>query len=223
MADRVSFKSRDGGSVDGALALPAGGGKAPTVVVIQEWWGLNEQIQKTADRLAAAGFVALAPDLYHGKLAKDAAEAGHLMKDLDWKRAMDDLAGAVGYLREHPRGSGKVAVTGFCMGGALAFAAATDIRGLAAVVPFYGVPGDVDYGKVEAPVLAHFAKTDDWATVDKARAIQQAIAQGGGAMELHVYEAEHAFMNEQRPEVYAPDAAKLAWERTIAFLKKHTA
>jgi carboxymethylenebutenolidase len=221
MPDRVSFKSRDGGNVDGALAQPAGGGKAPTVVVIQEWWGLNAQIQKTADRLAAEGFLALAPDLYHGKLAKDSAEAGHLMNTLDWKRAMDDLAGAVGYLREHPRGNGKVAVIGFCMGGALAFAAAVELPDLAAVVPFYGVPGDLDWTRITAPVLAHFSKTDGWAKPEIARKIQAVIEETDGSMELHLYDAEHAFMNESRPEVYNAEAATQAWHRTIAFLRQH--
>jgi carboxymethylenebutenolidase len=191
--------------------------------VIQEWWGLNEQIQRTADRLAAEGFLALAPDLYHGKLAKDRDEASHLMNTLDWKRAMDDLAGAVEHLRAHPGGSGKVAVIGFCMGGALSLAAAVNLPGLAAVVPFYGVPGDLDWSKVTAPVLAHFSKTDDWATPEKARAIQQVIEEHDGSMELHLYDAEHAFMNEQRPEVYNAEAAKQAWHRTIHFLREHTA
>jgi carboxymethylenebutenolidase len=223
MTDRVSFKSRDGGSVDGALALPAGAGKAPTVVVVQEYWGLNDQIQGIADRLADEGFVALVPDLYHGKLAKDQAEATHLMSSLDWKRAMEDLAGAVGYLREHPRGNGKVAVVGFCMGGALSFAAAVNLPDLAAVVPFYGVPGDLDWTKVTAPVLAHFSKTDRWAKPEIARKIQAVIEENDGSMELHVYDAEHAFMNEKRPEVYNAEAASQAWHRTIHFLREHTA
>lgn len=223
MSERVSFKSRGGASVDGALALPGGAGKAPTVVVIQEWWGLNDQIKKTADRLATEGFVALVPDLYHGKLASDATEAAHLMNGLDWKVAMDDLVGAVGYLREHPRGNGKVAVVGFCMGGALSFAAAANIPGLAAVVPFYGVPGAQDYAKVDAPILAHFSKTDGWAKPELARKIQEEIEERDGSMELHVYDAEHAFMNEARPEVYNAEAAAQAWHRTIHFLKEHTA
>jgi len=221
MSERVSFKSHSGAAVDGALAVPAGSEPAPAVVVIQEWWGLNEQIQGIADRLAGEGFVALVPDLYHGKLATDRDEASHLMSTLDWKRAMDDLAGAVEHLRAHPRSTGKVAVVGFCMGGALSFAAACQIRGLAAVVPFYGVPGDVDYGKVDAPILAHFSKTDDWATPERGEAIRDRIVKQGGSMELHLYDAEHAFMNERRPEVYAPAAAAQAWDRTIAFLRQH--
>lgn len=221
MADRVSFTSKSGAAVGGALALPAGDGKALGVVVLQEWWGLNEQITGVADRLASEGFVALVPDLYHGKLAKDADEAGAMMKALDWARALDDIAGAVEHLRAHPRTTGKVAVTGFCMGGALSFATACAVPGLAAVVPFYGVPGPVDWAKVDAPILAHFAQHDDWAKASIAEEIKATLAARGQPMELHVYDAQHAFFNERRPEVHDPAAAKLAWARTIEFLRAH--
>jgi carboxymethylenebutenolidase len=217
MIERVAFKSA-AGPVDGALALPAGTGKHLAVVVVQEWWGLNEQIQRTAERLAAEGFVALAPDLYHGKLARTADEASHMMNDLDWGRAMKDLAGAVDYLRAHPRGNGKVAITGFCMGGALTLAAAADIPGLAAAVPFYGVPGDKDWSKVTVPIQAHFSKTDDWATPAKIEAIGERVH---GPFELFLYDADHAFMNEKRPEVYSPRDAEAAWQRLVDFLRTH--
>jgi carboxymethylenebutenolidase len=223
MIERVSFTSRDGDPVPGALAAPAGDDRVPGLVVIQEWWGLNEQIQRTCERFAAEGFLAVAPDLYRGKVTTDADEASHWMGALDWGRALADLAGAVTYLRDHPRSTGKVAVTGFCMGGALALASACQLPGLAAVVPFYGVPGEADWAKVEAPIQAHFARIDDWATPEKAEAIQRAVTGHGGAMELHLYEAQHAFMNEARPEVHAPEAARQAWQRTVAFLRAHTA
>ena len=219
MTARVSFTSRNGQPVDGALAAPAGTGKAPAVVVIQEWWGLNDQIKKTCERFAAEGFLALAPDLYHGKLTKRADEAQHLMSTLDWGRALEDLAGAVTYLREHERSTGKVSVMGFCMGGALSFLTACNVPGLAAVAPFYGVPPDQDWSKVDAPVQAHFASHDDWATPDKGRAIKAAIERAGGSMELFVYDAQHAFFNEQRPEVHSKEASELAWKRTIDFLR----
>lgn len=219
MADRVSFKSKSGAPVEGALALPAGEAKALGVVVLQEWWGLNEQITGIADRLASEGFVALVPDLYHGKLARDADEAGAMMRALDWGRALDDIAGAVEHLRAHPRTTGKVAVTGFCMGGALSFATACAVPGLAAVVPFYGVPGQADWSKVDAPIQAHFAQHDDWAKPSIAEEIEATLTARGQRMELHVYDAQHAFFNERRPEVHDPAAAKLAWTRTIEFLR----
>jgi carboxymethylenebutenolidase len=223
ITERVAFTSRTHQAIEGALALPAGGGKAPAVVVLQEWWGVNEQIQTMAARLAAEGFVALVPDLYRGKVAKDAAEAGAMMNGLDWGRAMDDIAGAVEHLRAHPRATGKVAVIGFCMGGALAFATAAQVEGLAAVVPFYGIPSPQNWGHVTAPIQAHFSHNDGWAKPDLAREIQQTLQRDGKSMELHIYEAEHAFMNDRRPEVYDPAAAKLAWDRAIAFLRTHTA
>ena len=198
------------------LVAPSTGGKPPAVVVLQEWWGVNEQIQTIAQRYADAGFLALVPDLYHGKIAKDADEAGRMMKALDFGKAVQEIAGAVDLLRE--RGNGKVAITGYCMGGALAFASAVNIRGLAAVVPFYGLPGSLDWSQVDAPIQAHFASHDDWATVSGAEQIKAAVT---APMELHVYDAQHAFMNDTRPEVYSPEAAKLAWKRAIEFLHAH--
>jgi len=217
MIERVSFNS-SAGPVDAALALPVGDAKALSVVVIQEWWGLNEQIERTCERLAADGFVALAPDLFHGKLAKNGDEAKHLMEGLDWARAVQEIGGAVTYLRGHARGNGHVAVTGFCMGGALSLAAAVHIPGLAAVAPFYGVPGDLDWSKVTAPIQAHVSLHDDWATPAKVDAIQARVK---GPMDIFVYDAQHAFMNEKRPEVYSPECAATAWQRLVTFLRAH--
>jgi len=204
---------------EGVVELPAGEGRVPGVVVIQEWWGLSEQIRATTKRWAAAGFVAALPDLYHGKLAKNADEAGAMMKALDFPAAVKQIGEAVAMLKSHPRCNGKVAVTGYCMGGALSFATAVDVRGLSAVVPFYGLPGDLDWSKIDAPVQAHFAQHDDWATVTGAQKIKAAVKV---PMELHVYDAQHAFCNEKRPEVYNAGAATQAWDRTVAFIRAHT-
>lgn len=214
---RVTFPS-SAGDASGVLVTPTGGGKPPAVVVLQEWWGINEQIQAVAARYAEAGFVALVPDLYHGQLAKDPEEATRLMKALDAGKAVQEIAGAVAFLRE--RSNGKVAITGYCMGGALSFRSAANIRGLAAVVPFYGLPGDLDWSLIDAPIQAHFAMHDDWATVAGAEKIKAAVKV---PMELHVYDAQHAFANEQRPDVYHPEAAKQAEDRALAFLRAHTA
>lgn len=222
--EKVTFKTKSGAEVSGELALPHGSGHAPGVVLIQEWWGLNANLRTFLDRLAHEGFLALAPDLYHGKSTKDPEEAARLMGQLNWPKAVSEIAGAATYLHAHPRCIGKVAVMGFCLGGALTFAAAASDHDFSAAVPFYGIPPEAakaDISRISAPVLAHFATRDAWATADGARAIQQQIKDGGGSMELHVYEAEHAFMNEHRPDVHNPEAAKLAWERTIAFLHKH--
>jgi carboxymethylenebutenolidase len=218
MTERVKISSSTG-DLSGVIAVPAGDAKAPGVVVIQEWWGINDQIQAAAQRWADAGFLAVVPDLYHGKLAANAEEAGRLMNALDRPRAVQEIAAAVAFLREHPRSTGKIAVSGYCMGGAFTFAAAVNVRGLAAVVPYYGLPGDLDWSQIDAPVQAHFAQHDDWATVAGAQKIKDAVKV---PMELHVYDAQHAFCNERRPEVYNADAASLAWDRTLAFVREHT-
>ena len=225
MIERVSFTSRDGAPTDGAFAAPAAG-RAPAIVVIQEYWGINDQIRHTVQRLADDGFVALAPDLYYGALARDAAEASALMARLDRPRALSEIAGAVELLQRHPRSNGRVAVLGFCLGGALALSAATAVKGLAAVVAFYGVPKDpdqVDWSEVDAPVQAHFSTSDGWAKPEVGQRIQAAVTAAGGAMELYLYDAAHAFMNERRPEVYDAAAAQLAWQRTVDFLRRHAA
>jgi carboxymethylenebutenolidase len=218
MSEQVKIPSSTG-DLSGVLVVPSGDAKAPGVVVLQEWWGINEQIQAVAQRWADAGFVAIVPDLYHGQLATTAEEAGRMMKALDFGKAVQEIAAAVAYLREHPRSTGQIAVSGYCMGGALSFATAVNVRGLAAVVPYYGLPGDLDWSKIDAPVQAHFATHDDWATVAGAQKIKDAVRV---PMELHVYDAQHAFCNERRPEVYNADAAQLAWDRTLAFVREHT-
>lgn len=204
----------------GVIELPEGSDSAPGVVIIQEWWGLNEQMQNTARRWAAEGFVAIVPDLYHGKLAKDATEANTLMRELDLEQALREIATSVAFLKTHARCTGKVAVTGYCLGGALTFAAAATLPGeLACIVPFYGLRGDTDASKIDAPIQAHFAQHDDWATVDSAQQFKAAVTV---PMELHVYDAHHAFCNETRPEVYNADACAQAWGRTVAFVRQHT-
>src|SRR5262249_35731234 len=139
--------------------------------------------------------------------------------------AVKEIAGAVAFLKEHPRSTGKIGVMGFCMGGAMSFASACHIEGLSAVVPFYGIPpaDKVDYAKVTAPIMAHVAKKDEWVTVAKIEAIKKQLDERGHPMEVHVYDADHAFVNNTRPEVYDAANAKLAWDRTVAFFKKHLA
>lgn len=224
MTNRTRWTATDGTKLAAEVAEPSGDAKAPVLVVIQEYWGVNDHVRQIVDRFAKEGFLAVAPDLYHGKTTKSADEAGKLMSALDKPRAVNEIGETVTWAKSLPRSNGKVAVTGFCLGGALAFAAAANVPGLSAVVPFYGIsPVPVDWSKVTAPILAHFSKTDRWATVPAAQEIQRAIEKAGKTtMQLEVYDAEHAFMNDTRPEVYSPENAKRAWERTIAFLKKHT-
>lgn len=223
MSEIIPFKAKSGSESTGFLALPPGENKAPGLVLLQEWWGLNDHVKDLAERFAREGFVVFAPDLYHGVSTKDATEAGRLMTELKFTNAVDEIEGAIAMLRAHPRSNGKVSVSGFCMGGALTFAAATAIEGLAAAVPFYGIP-DLnvwDITKITAPILGHFATRDGWVPPAKAQAIKDKLDAIDRSFELCVYDADHAFVNDTRPEVYNVDAAKLAWDRTISFLRHH--
>jgi carboxymethylenebutenolidase len=223
VSEIITFKAKSGSDTTGYLALPPGENKAPGLILLQEWWGLNDHIKDLADRFAREGFLVIAPDLYHGVSTQDATEAGQLMTDLKFIDAVDEIEGAMATLRAHSRSNGKVAVTGFCMGGALTLASATAIEGLSAAVPFYGIP-DLkawDITKITAPILGHFATRDGWVPPAKAQAIKEQLDALGRSFELCVYDADHAFANDTRPAVYNADAAKLAWDRTISFLRHH--
>jgi len=222
MSHSVNIPSKSG-PLAGALGEPPGNSKLGAIVVLQEWHGLNDQMRGKVDRFAQEGYLALCPDLYHGKVASNDEEAGKLMGGLDWQRAVADIGDAVAHLRGHARSNGKVAVVGFCMGGALTFAASRHVEGLACAVPFYGVPQLPldEYAKIKTPISAHFAKNDEWAKASIAEDIQRKVRAGGGHMDLYVYDAGHAFMRETDPSRYNEAAAKLAWERTLAFLKAH--
>jgi carboxymethylenebutenolidase len=223
MTTKVDFVAKSGAAASGDLAEPEGSGKAPALVLLQEYWGLNDHVRSLAERFAKAGFLTLAPDLYHGKITKRADEAAKLMQELDGKQAMDDIAGAVAFLASHPRSNGKVGVTGFCMGGAYTLAATSAIPSIAAAVSFYGIPPAerLDFTTMKAPILKHVARRDQWVTPERAEEIKKKVDAHHGSMRLELYDADHAFMNDTRPEVHVPEAAKLAWERTIAFFHQH--
>jgi len=220
MSNLIRFTRPDGKDCPAYLATPAAGERAPGVVVIQEWWGLNEQIQKTADRLAMAGYRALVPDLYRGKLASSADEASHMMSHLNFPDAAEqDIRGAVQHLK---KSSPKVAVAGFCMGGALTIIAAVKVPEMDAGACFYGIPPApvADPAKIAVPMIYHFANRDDWCTPEAVNRLQVTVKGSKSTQEFFRYDAQHAFMNEARPEVYDAGSAQKAWERTIDFLKK---
>jgi carboxymethylenebutenolidase len=223
MANLVSFTSSTGEKRSAVRSDPAATGKAGAVVIVQEWWGLSDFIKQVCDRFAEAGYVAVAPDLYHGKLPTSKAEAAQEMGALDKARAVAEIGDSVSMLVNDARCSGKVAVVGFCLGGALTLAAACGVHGLAAALPFYGLPDlpMAAYADLKVPVQAHFAEHDDWAKASVAQEIQRTVQAAGGNMELHVYDAHHAFMRSTDPEVYREKTARVAWERATAFLKKH--
>ncbi len=228
MGKMTSFKRPDGKSVNGYLAEPAQGAKAPAMVVIQEWWGLNDQIRGVADRLAAAGYRALVPDLYRGKVAVEAKEAEHLMTGLNFADAAgQDVRGAVQYLKS--TGSPKVGVTGFCMGGALTLLSAVNVPEADAAVAWYGFPPleYVDPKKIKAPLLGHFAIHDVPFPIAKVDELEKKLRAANVKFEFHRYDAKHAFANETANEKklamleYNPKAAELAWRRTMDFLEKN--
>jgi carboxymethylenebutenolidase len=210
--ETVSFSSSSG-NAEGVIARP-GAGK-PGVIVVQEWWGIVPHIKDVASRFAQLGFVALAPDLYHGKSTLDAAEAQHLMQGLDWGRAAAELGGAIRHLRE-VEGCTTVGVVGFCMGGALSMIAAT-MPGVNAYAAFYGFPprGAAPVEKITAPGLIFFGEHESHFSIPDARAFAEAQRAKGVATELVVYPgAQHAFFNDTRTEVFQPAAANDAWRRT---------
>jgi carboxymethylenebutenolidase len=228
MGELVTFPS-NGGQAEGYLAVSESG-QGPGIVVIQEWWGLNQQIKEVCDRYASEGFVALAPDLYRGKEAKppQADEAGQLMMSLNIEQAAKDMVGAVDYLRGHDavRGSG-IGVTGFCMGGGLALWLATlrpDV--VNAVVPYYGIipwpAAQPDYSKLQAAVQGHYAENDDFADPESVRKLEEELKGLGKSVEFFTYPGvDHAFSNHHRPDVFHEEHSETAWRRTIEFFREH--
>ena len=223
MSKHIEFKA-GATTYGGELAEPAGGDKVGAVVIVQEWHGINDEMRAKVDRFAREGLLALAPDLYHGKVATNDEDAGKLMAALDFGRAIGEIGAAMQWLKGQPRSNGKVAIVGFCLGGALTIASAANLPGIDCAVPFYGIPdlSKIDLGKVTAPMQAHFAEHDDWASPEKARQIEKDLKSKGKSFELHVYEgAGHAFMRDSDPTKYHEASAKKAWERTKAFLHRH--
>jgi carboxymethylenebutenolidase len=224
----VQFTRPDGKTVDGYLVEPPNTVNAPGIVVIQEWWGLDDQIKEVANRLASAGYRALVPDLYRGKLALEAHEAEHLMNDLNFgDAASQDIRGAVQYLKA--TGSAKVAVTGFCMGGALTVLSACFVPELDATVVWYGNPPAefVDANNITKPMMGHWSMQDEFFSPASVDELEQKLKLAGVEHEFHRYDAKHAFANPQSdsrglaPLQYHPQAAELAWKRSLEFLKKH--
>ena len=219
----VSFPS-NGSEAHGYLATPSSG-RGPGVIVIQEWWGLTDHIASVADRLAGEGFVALAPDLFGGKVAHDADEAGRLLTELPVDRAARDLAGAVDFLLGHEAvTSQKVGAIGFCMGGGFVLLlAAQQGERIGAAVPFYGVGPGVPstYTGVRAPVQGHYAEQDTMYPAEQARQLENQIREESGMpVEFFYYDAGHAFHNDENLiGTYDEADAKLAWGRAAEFLR----
>jgi carboxymethylenebutenolidase len=211
------------------VAMPDGNGRHPGVVVIQEWWGLNDQIKSIADRWAKEGFVAIAPDLYDGKVIPfgKADEAAAAMNALDFPKAVQTIIGAVSSLKDNPRCTGKISITGFCMGGALTLLAAINVPEVDAAVVFYGLPPleYVDAAKIKAPLAGHFATDDAFFAIANVDVLEAKLRAAGATPEFHRYRASHGFANEMQTAerrllpalLYDPLAARTAYDRTFRF------
>ena len=222
MAGKMVQFPANGHTTDGYLATPASG-KGPGVLVIQEWWGLVPHIKAVCDRFAAAGFPALAPDMYHGQTASEPDGAGKLFMALNIGQAEKDLRGAATYLAGHSS-TAKLGTVGFCMGGQLALFAGCSNPSIGAVVDFYGIHPNVkpDYSKLSGPVLGLFAEKDGFVNPDVARGVEAAIRQAGKPVAIHIYPGvDHAFFNDERADVYNKAAADDAWKRTVDHFTKH--
>jgi len=218
MGQMISLARPDGGALD-AYVSDIEKGRAG-VIVLQEWWGLNDHIKSIVDRFQFEGFNAVAPDLYHGRVTKDADEASHMMNGLDFPGAVhEDITATLAWLKDS---SLKVAVMGFCMGGALTIAAAARLSGLDAAVCFYGMPPKAfaDPKDIKIPLQGHFATKDDWVTPAVVADMEASMTAAGNPPEAYSYEADHAFFNRTRPEVYDAQASELAWTRMMVFLRK---
>ncbi len=220
----VEFPSN--GTTGSGYFAPAAGGSGPGIIVIQEWWGLVPHIRDVVDRFAAAGFSALAPDLYRGATTTEPDEAGKLMMALNLEQAAKDMRGAIAYLQGSDAvSSDGVGVIGFCMGGGLAMMlAAQEPDDVVACAPFYGLipweAAEPDWTALSAPVRGHFAELDGFFGPDKARELEAKLQGLGKDAQIRIHPGvDHAFFNDDRPEVYSAEAAGSAWDETIEFFR----
>lgn len=221
--------SWNGDLVPGYLAVPDGAGPFPGVVVIQEWWGLNDHVKDVVERFAGEGFAAVAPDLYRGQIALEPDEARKLAMELQHEQALKDIQGAVDYLigldAVAPK---KIGVVGFCMGGGLAALASHQAQNLGAVVVFYGNVRDLGEDaiarNVSVPLMGNFGEADQGIPLDSVNAAEARLKEHGKTVDFHVFPgAPHAFFNDTRPHIYDAAASKEAWTRTISWFRQHLA
>jgi carboxymethylenebutenolidase len=223
---QITFKRPDGKECSGFYVEPPAGNRAPGLVVIQEWWGLNDQIKGVAQRFAKHGYRVLVPDLYRGQATVEAKEAEHLMGNLNFADAAgQDIRGAVQHLKKT---SAQVGITGFCMGGALTLLSACFVPEADAAVVWYGFPplDYIDASRIKAPLLGHFATEDAYFPIGQVDELEKKLTAAGVRYTFHRYHAQHAFANDmpKGPDVkarYDEAATKQAWQRTLAFFDHH--
>ncbi|MEW6129231.1 MAG: dienelactone hydrolase family protein [Acidobacteriota bacterium] len=213
-----------GGTAKGYYAKGKTDDVKPGLIVIQEWWGLNDHIKDVANRFAEKGYAVLAPDLYKGKVTKAPTEAGALMQGLNQDYALEVLNKSVDYLQTAPGVNGeRIGVTGFCMGGSFALLLPCVNKNIKAAAPFYGdVPSEAKLRDLEAPVLFIGAENDFWITGEKMEGLREALKKFGKTGEVKIYQGVgHAFFNDTRPDAYDESSAKDAWERVNHFFAQH--
>jgi len=211
------------GDTTAYVALAEGENTNKTVVVIHEWWGLNDNIKDIANRYAAEGFTAIAPDLYRGKLATDPKEAGELMDALELEDGLDTIKNTIVQAQEK-YGASHIGITGFCMGGTYALQAVCHLEGLNAAAPFYGdIPDEATLQNLKTPVLFISGTKDKWINPERVRELELIAKNNVLPVKSVAYEADHAFFNNTRPEVFDPEAAKDAWTKVIAFFNENLA
>ena len=220
--EMIEFET-DGASAQGYLARPEGDGPFPGVIVVQEWWGIEDHIKDVARRFAGEGFAAFAPDLYHGKVVDEPNEAQKLMMELDRDRASQELVKAAEYLSRQPYLDGRgIGAIGFCMGGGLSLTLACDSPLIRAVAPFYGWPPEpIDrLQSLQGPAFIVYAENDGWIGPDIRDRVQQALSEHGKQFEMKVYPGtDHAFFNDTRPDAYNREAAEDAWGRVLELFR----
>jgi len=221
--EMVDFPSAED-KVPGYLVQPDQGGPYPGLVLIQEWWGLVPHIKDVAERFAAQGFIALAPDLYHGRTAAEPDEARKLAMELDRQHAVLEIEAAIHYLQGLAQVQPKrLGVVGWCMGGSLAIATAGYSVDVGATVAFYGMPRELNVIQgATAPLLGLYAEHDHGISLEAVEALDRALDETGVVHEIHIYSgANHAFFNDTRPQIYDPQAAADAWQRTLDWFRTH--
>ena len=222
MGTMTEFK-RNGQRVGAYLAKPQGAGPSPAVIVIQEWWGLDDHVKDVAERYAREGYVALAPDLYHGKVTADPNEAGKLMGALNREDAIKDLLGAVVHLKgiKEVRGD-RIGVTGFCMGGSYALLLPCRTKDIRAAAPYYGeIPDEAALRNLACPILYVYGDADFWITKDEVKRLEATLKKLNKPGEVKIYpSAPHAFFNDTRKEVYDESAARDAWDRALRLFRQ---
>jgi carboxymethylenebutenolidase len=202
------------------VALPDETNSKRAIILIQEWWGINDHIRDIAGRYAKEGYTCIAPDLFRGKLAKDSAEASRMMHELAIDDGLNIIKSAIAEA-ERKFGIEKFAITGYCMGGTFALRAACEIKTLAAAAPFYGdIPDEQTLSKLEVPTLFIAGARDGWITPEKVNELKEAAHKYNLPVEVVSYDADHAFFNDTRPEVYNPEAAADAWQRVLNLFRE---